>query len=167
MNDLPDHCIFLLLVRRIFINEIMTREKNVVRWRVVWVCTQAVTCLSCAAWNVLCVSCALIPDQRRRKLESLKVEEDLTSATQKLTDQIIQLNEQRFQLAMKIKVMLHFLANLFFSCHEQAWNLYIHSYSFVTSVIMFSKFDASLHLSPFLNDFWFFSLRVCLLKLFL
>lgn len=45
-------------------------------------------------------------DQRRRKLESLKGEEDLTSATQKLIDQVVQLNKQRFQLAMKIKSLL-------------------------------------------------------------
>jgi len=50
------------------------------------------------------IFCALIPDQRRRKLESLKGEEDVNSVTQKLIDQAVQVNEQRFQLAMKIKV---------------------------------------------------------------
>lgn len=56
---------------------------------------------------MLWVSYALIPVQRRSKLEALKGDEDLTSATQKLIDQTVQLNEQRFQLAMKIKVWLH------------------------------------------------------------
>ncbi|ONK78463.1 uncharacterized protein A4U43_C02F19040 [Asparagus officinalis] len=45
-------------------------------------------------------------EQRRRKLEALMGDEDLTSATQKLIDQTVQLNEQRFQLAMKIKSLL-------------------------------------------------------------
>ncbi|XP_010922195.1 structural maintenance of chromosomes protein 5 [Elaeis guineensis] len=45
-------------------------------------------------------------DQRRRKLDSLNNEDDLESHTEKLIDQVVQLNEQRFQMASKIKRFL-------------------------------------------------------------
>ncbi|XP_072953823.1 structural maintenance of chromosomes protein 5 isoform X1 [Typha angustifolia] len=45
-------------------------------------------------------------DIRRRKLEDINKEEDLKSSTKKLIDQAALLNEQRFQMAMKIKNLL-------------------------------------------------------------
>ncbi|XP_020114190.1 structural maintenance of chromosomes protein 5 [Ananas comosus] len=45
-------------------------------------------------------------DMRRRKLEDISKEEDLELSTKKLIDQAARLNEQRFQMAIKIKNLL-------------------------------------------------------------